>query len=201
MSKSEKISRAYVLKLCMLGDGGVGKSTLVERLATGIFNNHTKMTIGIDFQLINMVLNSENEKVLVDIAVWDLGGEDQFRFILPRYITGADGALLLFDASRIRTMDDLPDWVELWRKHTHPDTPLYLIGSKLDTVQENFMPVLESSIYSLKENLYIDTHYLTSSKTGANIHDVITAIAKDMVEFKKVKRSMKNEKYGFFKWN
>ena len=197
MPKTEKISSGYVLKLCMLGDGGVGKSTLVERLATGKFNNRTKMTIGIDFQLINLVLEGEEGKILADVAVWDLGGEDQFRFILPNYISGADGGLLVFDASRIRTMDNLLDWTELWRKYTLPGTPLYLIAAKIDTLQSNFKPVLESSIHHIKEILSIDTHYLTSSKNGTMINEVMGNMAKDMVEFKKVKKSLKREKLRF----
>lgn len=169
----------------MLGDGGVGKSTFVERLATGRFNNATKMTIGIDFQLIHLVLDDDKEEpIKVDVAVWDLGGESQFRFILPHYITGADGALLLFDLSRIRTIDNLSEWVSIWKQNTHKNTPLYLIGAKHDTLNEHFKPILDSNIQDLKTKLEISKHYLTSSKTGTMVNEVITSMAKDMLEFK-----------------
>ncbi len=101
----------------MLGDGGVGKTTFIERIVTGKFNSSTKMTIGVDFQVLHRVLNSDGEDPMnLTISVWDLGGENQFRFILPSYITGANGGLLMYDASRYITSTHLAEWVELWRR-------------------------------------------------------------------------------------
>ncbi len=180
--------KGYTLKLCMLGDGGVGKSTFVERLVTGQFNNRTKMTIGIDFQLITMLLG----ELKLDIAVWDLGGESQFRFILPTYISGADGALLLFDLSRSSTMDNLVEWADIWRKNTEAGIPLYLIGAKVDRINPNLETIIETTVFQLKQKLNINKHFLTSSKTGVMIGDVITSMAKDIVEFKILKKNSRN---------
>lgn len=59
----------YAVKLCIMGDGGVGKTTLVERLSTGRFNPTTKMTIGIDFSLIHhTVVTQSNEQIPMDIT-------------------------------------------------------------------------------------------------------------------------------------
>jgi GTP-binding nuclear protein Ran len=167
----------------MMGDGGVGKTTFVERIVTGKFNSSTKMTIGVDFQVIQQVVELEDEDpIQLTISVWDLGGESQFRFILPSYIKGANGGLLMYDASRYLTSTHLPDWVDLWRKHTKEGIPLILIGSKLDVVQRGSMSLIEPEINRLKEDLQIDTHFLVSSKTGENVTDVLELIAKEMVK-------------------
>ena len=169
--------------MCMLGDGGVGKTTFVERVVSGKFNSTTKMTIGVDFQVIHREIRYEDkEPVNLTMSVWDLGGESQFRFILPSYITGASGALLLFDASRISTTNNLPEWVELWRKHTQKGIPLYLLAAKMDMVDPMMRVPLENEIIRLKETLQIDTHFLVSSKTGENIHEIIDKIARDMID-------------------
>ena len=172
-----------ILKMCMLGDGGVGKTTFIERIVSGKFNSNTKMTIGVDFQVIHKKIIRENmDPVNLTISVWDLGGEHQFRIILPSYITGANGGLLLFDAARYATTKDLHEWVELWRNHTKKGTPLYLIASKMDKLEPHRKYPLEREIELLKKRLQIETHFCISSKTGENIEEVIDKIARDMVK-------------------
>jgi GTP-binding nuclear protein Ran len=180
-------SKSMILKLCLLGDGGVGKSTLAERLASGIFNSETKITIGVDFQLIPIHLNlkdNDENQMRVDVAIWDLGGESQFREILPAYINGADGGLLLYDTTRYKTVNDLIDWVKIWRENTHEGIPLYLVGSKIDNVSEINTPMLIMNRDDLRKDLNIDHHFFISSKTGHMVHEVINLIVKEMVEQK-----------------
>lgn len=166
----------------MLGDGGVGKTTFIERIVTGKFNSSTKMTIGVDFQVLHRVLKSDDEDPMnLTISVWDLGGESQFRFILPSYITGANGGLLMYDASRYVTSTHLSEWVELWRENTKKGIPLFLLGSKLDKTQPGMMSILELEIHRLKNELQLDTHFLVSSKTGDNISEVLDKITREMV--------------------
>ncbi len=192
-TKLENCKRTFSLKLCTLGDGGVGKSTLVERIATGIFNSNTKITIGIDIKSIHLEMETEEEKILIEIAVWDLGGEKQFRFILPSYICGADGALLLFDVNRFRTMENLKEWVDLWRKNTLPGTPLYLIGAQYDRLIPNYKTRVQTEIREMSKVFSADKYFLTSSKTGEQIQEVISNIVKDMLWFKKINLVRKTE--------
>ncbi len=182
-----------ILKLCLLGDGGVGKSTLAQRLASGIFNSETTITVGVDFQLIPIQLNIDDDDEAqrrVDVAVWDLGGENRFRVILPAYITGADGGLLLYDTTRYRTVNDLMDWVTIWRENTPEGIPLYLIGSKIDMVSDSNLPMLDMNRDDLRNYLNIDPHFYISSKTGYRVNEVIHKIVKEMVEQKRCLSTM-----------
>ncbi|MBN2156880.1 MAG: GTP-binding protein [Candidatus Lokiarchaeota archaeon] len=185
MNQPQQKNKKYALKFCILGDGGVGKTTLVERLATGNFNPITKMTIGIDFSLIHLdiQLNLE-ESISIDLTVWDLGGEDRFRFMLPAYIHGADGGILLYDVTRFTSAMNLPGWLKMWRSNTDPGTPIYLVGSKFDLVTENMYPMVEQNITSLKEELGMKIHFLISTKDGIMIEDLMQTIAKEMWIFK-----------------
>jgi len=180
-------SKSMILKLCLLGDGGVGKSTFADRLASGKFNNDTKITVGVDFQLIPIHLNLKDDyenQMRVDVAIWDLGGESRFREILPAYINGADGGLLLYDTTRYKTVNDLVDWVKIWRENTREGIPVYLVGSKIDMVSESNAPMLNMNRDDLRKDLNIDPHFFISSKTGQMVHEVINLIVKDMVEMK-----------------
>jgi len=72
-------------KLCIFGDGGVGKTTLTERYLMGLFTEDTKMTLGTNFYQKNIVVKG----LLVNLQIWDFGGEEQFRTLFPNYIRGS----------------------------------------------------------------------------------------------------------------
>jgi len=175
----------YTVKLCIMGDGGVGKTTFIERLSTGRFDPTTKMTIGIDFSLIHhTVLLESVEQVPLDITCWDLGGQDRFRFMLSSYMSGADGGLVLYDVNRFESTMGLPSWVKMFRENAKPDAPLYLIGSKADLVNERVMAMVENNLRLLKQDLGINVHFLISSKNDQTIDNVLSAIALEMLNFK-----------------
>ncbi len=80
-----------MFKLCIFGDGGVGKTTLVKRYLTGVFAGDTTMTIGVDFHI--KKLNIEGKEV--GLQIWDFAGEDRFRFLLPSYVFGTSGGIFM----------------------------------------------------------------------------------------------------------
>ena len=175
----------YCVKLCIMGDGGVGKTTLIERLATGRFNPTTKMTIGVDFSLIHhTVLTESGEQIPLDVTCWDLGGQDRFRFMLSSYMCGSDGGLLLYDVNRFESSMSLPAWLKMFRENTKPNTPLFLIGSKADLIHENMRPMIENNLRLLKQDLGINVHFLISTKDDRSISHVMTAIGLEMLNFK-----------------
>ena len=86
-----KIDRDGAFKLCIFGDGGVGKTTLVQRYLTKIFNEDLKMTIGADFSI--KTFEIEGKKVVV--RIWDFAGEERFKVLLPSFAKGADGGIFM----------------------------------------------------------------------------------------------------------
>jgi small GTP-binding protein len=175
----------YAVKLCIMGDGGVGKTTLIERLSTGRFNATTKMTIGVDFSLIHhTVITESNEQIPIDITCWDLGGQDRFRFMLSSYMGGADGGLVLYDINRFESSMSLPSWVKMFRENAKPEAPLYLIGSKSDLANEKMLPMIENNVRLLKQDLGIDVHFLLSSKNDQSVRHVLNEIGLYMLNFK-----------------
>ena len=87
------MSRPLVLKILTAGEGGVGKTTLLHKYIKGEFLADTKMTIGVEFFLKEMNVDGFD----VILQLWDFGGQERFRFLLESYVTGARGALLMFD--------------------------------------------------------------------------------------------------------
>ncbi len=156
------MSKPIVLKVLTAGEGGVGKTTLLHRFVEGKFSSETKMTIGVEFFLKELMV--DGRKILLQL--WDFGGQERFRFLLESYAIGARGALLMFDMTRTMTLENLDQWVNICRKE-NPNLPILFLGSKSDLINEVSIDTEYIMEYKDKFNLY---DYLEiSSKTGKNV--------------------------------
>ena len=97
----------FLFKICIFGDGGVGKTTLLNRYVLGLFKDDSKMTIGVDFRMKQLKVNEK----IVTLQIWDFAGEERFRFLLPHYITGASGGIFMYDITRYSSLKNLNEWI------------------------------------------------------------------------------------------
>ena len=161
-----KVSRV-VLKIITAGDGGVGKTTLLYKFVEDRFIENTAMTIGVQIHSKELQVG----QVQCTLQIWDFGGQGRFQFILPAYMMGAKGALLLFDLSRASTTKGLKQtWLKIMR-NSNRDLPLLLVGTKKDMVDPSF-PAIEENFGSrfAKEN-GLEGYIEVSSKTGENVEE------------------------------
>jgi len=144
------------------GEGGVGKTTLLHRVVNNKFLEDTRITIGVEFFLLNMNVDG----IDCSLQLWDFGGQERFRFMLDSYVMGAKGALLLFDLTRMKTLDKLQDWVSIVRKHD-PTLPILFVGTKLDRVED--ISVADDYAREFMEPLKLFDFIKISSKTGDGV--------------------------------
>ena len=169
------LSKKYVLKILTAGDGAVGKTTLLHSYINGKFLENSRMTIGVEFLQKRAILRDDE----VNFQLWDFGGQQQFRHMLPRYVLGAKGALLLFDLTRIGTLFSFEDWVSILRKHKK-DLPILLVGTKVDLEEE--IQVDDDYVLDLKEQFNFFDYLKVSSKTGENLNEIFEIISKKIIE-------------------
>ena len=168
------MSTRYTFKIVIAGDGGTGKTTLINRYMTNKFNVDTKMTIGAGFFTKTLEINDS----ILKLQIWDFGGEKRFRFILPTYCKGAHGVIMAFDLTRLPTFVNLDEWINIVKKNAE-DPKIILIGTKLDLGEK----IDEETISEfLKRNNEIASFYKTSSKTGENVEDVFMQMGKLLLE-------------------
>lgn len=160
------IRRKHILKLLVIGDGGVGKTTLIHRYLTGEYLDQ-RMTVGAGFATRNIQING----VTITLSIWDFAGEERFRFILPRYCIGTHGAILAFDLSRPTTFFHLDDWLEIIREKTD-NIPILLIGTKCDIVVE-----IQETAEEYVANRTLSGYMETSSKENVNVNEAFELIA------------------------
>ena len=150
-----------VVKLVLCGQGGVGKSSLASAFVGEEFKKH--MTIGADFYF----------KVVsgVKTVIWDLGGEERFRFMAPPALKGAHGVLYVFDLTRPSTLDALCDWFSL-AKEVLGDHSAALIGNKADLPRKVDREAAEKFARERGMLFYMET----SALTGAGVNEAFTRL-------------------------
>ncbi len=161
--------KKYVYKIIAAGDGGVGKITLLKRYVEGMFNEKTQLTIGVEF--FSKTIEFEGNQFVLQL--WDFGGQERFRFMLDGYMKGTKGALLIFNLTRMDTLNNLQEWVNLIRKYDS-NLPLLFVGTKLDLIQNgNASKDYFSDL--MKKNDFFDFVKI-SSKTGENVEKTFEII-------------------------
>ena len=166
--------KTNVFKVIVSGEGGVGKTTLLHRYVDGVFKADTRLTIGVEFQLKTIVVNG----VQVILQIWDLGGQERFRFLLKNYVKGSKGAILMFDLTRPLTLVAIDNWIEICRDET-PDLPILFLGSKADLA--DLIHLEESYILEFIEKYDFFDYLKVSSKTGLNVDRAFELLAKKIV--------------------
>jgi len=117
------------LKILIIGESGVGKSSLLLRFTDDQFDPDQEATIGVDFK-VKVIDNHGNR---VKLAIWDTAGQERFRTLTPSYYRGAQGAILVYDISSRESFQKVEDWLnELETYSTNHDLIKMLVGNKCD---------------------------------------------------------------------
>ena len=164
-------------KIIIFGDAGCGKTTLTQRFLTNLFVSDSKMTIGVDFE----VKSLEVDKQKVKLQIWDFGGEERFRFLLPTYVRGARGGLFLFDITNYSSIAHIDDWLNVIRKEIRAEDvfPIIVVGGKAD-LAENREVSAEDGI-KIAKSRNVDGFIETSSKSGENVEKTFEALTRLML--------------------
>ncbi|MGB5911166.1 MAG: GTP-binding protein [Promethearchaeota archaeon] len=164
-------------KVVVAGAKNVGKTSLIRRYATGKFDKSTLSTIGVDF---------ETKKVMVDdteilLNIWDFAGEKKFRLLLPSYVSGASGALVLYDITNRESLEDLHDWIKVINSVPNSPKTKILIEAKIDLEDQREVNIEEAEKIHYKYNFKGEI-IGTSSKSGENVEKVFKMLGREILE-------------------
>ena len=166
-------------KVVIFGDAGCGKTTLTQRFLTNLFKSDTKMTIGVDFEVKSLEINAKKIK----LQIWDFGGEERFRFLLPTYVRGANGALFMYDVTNYSSLAHIDDWLLVVRKEIKSEQdafPIIAVGGKADLLDNREITGDEG--LNIARSRGVDGFIECSSKTGENVEVTFDALTKLMMQ-------------------
>ena len=181
MSKEKR--PLYIFKICLLGEGGVGKTCLARRLCFNTFDMDTKLTVGVDFYTHDFpILVGGKKKDIVRLSIWDFGGQENFKRLFPYYLNGANGIFLCFDLANFDTMSRLDWWYDEMFKLISQDVPRVLIGCKFDLIKKRQLKKEKAIV-----NRYMKIHnekgfFQTSSLENYNVDYIFLELTKLMLD-------------------
>ena len=133
------------VKSIIIGDSGVGKSSLLYRYAEQDWNPHYIATIGVDFK----ILTFERQNKVVKLQLWDTAGQERFRTITHSYYRGAHSIMMVFDITNRESFDNVAVWMNDVKKFANQTAPMLLVGNKADCEQHREVPQAEAEALAL----------------------------------------------------
>lgn len=167
-----------LVKLLMIGDASVGKSSLVQRYVDDDFQLNWIPTIGIDVRLKSVPLHGKKFKV----QVWDTAGQERYRCITENYFRGTDGFCLVFDLTDRSTFDKLQYWLNMGNRAVELNIPRIIVGNKCDLVEQRTVTLEEAEKFA---QFHGYQYFETSAASGENVQNAFFDLVKAVVKNKK----------------
>ena len=162
----------YVKKVCICGDPSVGKTSLVKRFVTGKYDEKYMSTLGTVVS--KKSVKSEKNKCNVNMMIWDISGQPEFKRIHASAFKNAAGALAVCDLTRPETAQNLSEWTMTVREYAWDDIPIIVLVNKSDLAEEHSQ---DSSMVDVALNNMSNVLIKTSAKTGENVEYAFKVLA------------------------
>lgn len=168
------------IKLVLLGNGSVGKSSLIARFVDDGFTPVYKQTVGLDFYEKKLQFPRDQRLVL---QVWDIGGQTINSKMIGKYLFGVHVALVCYDVTDAQSFSDAEDWLRVARSYsaTHSSTTgerpmqIYLVGNKIDLIAHRVVPKDKHDAFIRKQQL--PGGFLVSAQNGDNVLKTVYRIS------------------------
>jgi small GTP-binding protein len=163
------------VKICLVGEGAVGKTCLIRRFIHDQFDDRYISTLGAKVSKKELVVGTDGSQINVDMTIWDIMGEKGFRELLKEaYFHGAQGILAVCDVTRVETLTDLDEWVAAVVKVTGK-IPVEFLGNKADLKEQQ---VVKPEDLETAAKQHGAPFLFTSAKTGENVEQAFAELAK-----------------------
>jgi len=164
----------FLFKLLLIGDAGVGKSSLLLRFADNTFTESFISTIGVDFKIRTLDIGGTTVK----LQIWDTAGQERFRSVTRSYYRNAAGCILLYDITSRESYNHLSTWLNDARALSTLELVIVLVGNKSDRQEKREVTFLEASRFAQENDLlFVET----SAKTGEGVEEVFLHCAKTIL--------------------
>ena len=182
--QSNKIGVTFIdLKIILLGDVSVGKTSIIGRYINSSFEDNYKPNVSAEKRL--KVIN-EDDNTSLRLNIWDTAGQEKYRAVTRQFYRDSDGAIIVFDLTKKNTFNGVQNWIKELKTHGSEDTEIIILGNKSDLPNER--EISEEDIKNEINNKY--KYFEVSAKSGNNISLAFDELKKLMM--KKIKNKDNN---------
>ena len=167
------------MKIVVIGEAGVGKTSLIRRLSEDKFDTSYLMTIGMDPIAVKFpVQRTDGNTKDYEVVFWDIAGQDQFKVVRDIFYRGAEAAVAVFDLTRKDTLSKLNSWIKEFYSIVG-EKPLLILGNKED--MEDYISISRAEINGFLVQNHVKKYFSVSAKTGSKVRDSLLAMVTGIV--------------------
>jgi Ras-related protein Rab-21 len=168
-------SQPLNFKVVLLGEGAVGKTSLVVRYVDNKFNDKHISTLQASFLTKNINIAGRR----LTLSIWDTAGQERFHALGPIYYRDSNGAILVYDITDEDSFQKVKVWVKELRKMLGNDIALCIVGNKTDLDKDRHVTVDEAESYSATVGA---KHFNTSAKLNKGLDELFLDLSRRMIE-------------------
>jgi small GTP-binding protein len=166
----------HILKLLLLGDGGVGKTSLILRYVENKFKEEYSMSLGVDFLTKTIeFIDDQDVQRTVAMQIWDIAGQSRHVSYSHLYLRGALGAFYVFDLTHKESLLHIQDRWQSQVLRVSPKCLSILIGNKADLKKQRTLTVTQTK--RIRQAMHVIDYIETSAKTGQNVNEAFHTMA------------------------
>ncbi|KAF9165744.1 hypothetical protein DFQ27_000389 [Actinomortierella ambigua] len=173
--------KKVLLKVIILGESGVGKTSLMNQYVNKKFSNQYKATIGADFLTKEVMVDDR----LVTMQIWDTAGQERFQSLGVAFYRGADCCVLVYDVNNAKSFETLDSWRDEFLIQASPrgpeNFPFVVIGNKID-MEESKRMISQKRAMAWCQSKGNIPYFETSAKEAINVEQAFQTIAKNALQ-------------------
>lgn len=163
----------HLFKVLLIGDAGVGKSSILLRFTDDSFEEQMSSTIGVDFRVKTVTLGDK----VCKLTIWDTAGQERFRTLTSAYYRGCHGIIIVFDVNERETFEHVQKWLEELELYTtNQSAAKLLVGNKIDLKQRQVTHEEATAFARKQAMMYIETSAKTREGIRVTFEEVIQKI-------------------------
>jgi len=169
--------KEFKFKITVIGDGGVGKTSLIQKFTHDTFTKDYIKTIGAQFSVFDKKIEGDNVKLLF----WDIAGQDDFNFLRPAFFNDSRAAIIVYSLEDNDLGEDSFEHISNWVKDIYSycgEIPIVVFANKVDLVNEAKLDTSKIAEV-VKENNFLG-YFVTSAKTGQGVIEAFSTIIDDL---------------------
>ena len=168
-------------KICLIGDFGVGKTSLIRRFVDRQFSDKYLSTVGVKISRKSMELSdSEQQKhTTLQLLIWDIEGSNKFKAISASYFQGAKGAIIVGDVTRPESLENISEHIQAFLK-VNPQGKTVIALNKSDLIDAEYLEKY-CQLYSFSDNKSFVSTYASSAKSGTNVDQIFQSLAHSII--------------------
>ena len=171
-----QINHDYILRICLVGDAGVGKTSLLTRFCDNTFDNNYTSTIGVDFKVVTL----KYKNIITKLHIWDTAGQERFKSMAINYFRSSHGFMFIYDITEKESFENIQNWIDLAFSNSNTVGINFLVGNKSDIENQRKITKDSAKDFANEKNLIF---FETSAKSSENVEKVFEFFAYKLIQY------------------